>query len=442
MSELTSDERSFLRDYLLKSVIKKNNIYLEKLLKNGGDTEIRDRNGNTLLMIAAQDNPEAVDMLLKYGAKVFTVNVKGETPLMIAAKNNIEALKSLIVKRAFVNVLDQSGNSPITLAANYNPGAVPILLRAGANPNHLDSNGQTPLTIAVKKHPDLVEILLRFKADIDMKNEDGKTALAVAATEINDPGLTEQMMRLLITNGADTGNAAPFIDEFTPAAKNFLNKYRQECFDTPCQYEKSSETSETEEFDEVDSPEPVRKREKHGRGVDLWPFGEQLSSLISEEQFVKWPSIDLGVYVGQSFIQGGGLGLFAERVFQKGDIVTFFDGTIMSRADADDLRKAGKATHITVLVPQLFYLDGKDVPNETGRGGGSFANDKRFMYYPETEEWKYSPKDINNTKKETKVIKGFPTEKVEFLIAKQKIMPGEEITTSYGKGYFEYGKNI
>jgi len=87
-------------------------------------------------------------------------------------------------------------------------------------------------------------------------------------------------------------------------------------------------------------------------------------------------TIGFGVEVRTSRIAKAGLGLFATREFVRNDLVTEYDGVIITHADAKRLRAENLSSHIRVLSSMHACIDGRNVqPNEKGRGGASFAND-------------------------------------------------------------------
>ena len=152
----------------------------------------------------------------------------------------------------------------------------------------------------------------------------------------------------------------------------------------------------------------------------------------SKKKFCGYNSsvIDNGVEIKRSNIPNAGLGLFASKKFSKGDTVTEYDGVIIDRNTAMQLREDRKDTHIVALTVQHSAIDGlkKQI---SGRGGASFANDIN------------DTKDYNVTFCRTsKIIPGLPDTRTGtftdltrvFLKATKDINPGEEIYVNYGKG--------
>ena len=113
------------------------------------------------------------------------------------------------------------------------------------------------------------------------------------------------------------------------------------------------------------------------------------------------------VVVKQSTINGAGNGLFAKSAFNSSEFVTEFDGKHMSRHDALCL---DVQTHVKAMGGN--YVDGLKQPVQ-GRGGGSFANEKRGGA---NVDFEYKDTKIYLRVKKGKVIK-----------------PGEEIFIDYGR---------
>jgi ankyrin repeat protein len=62
-------------------------VYLQVMLARGADANLRDRNGNTPLIVAAQiGDPDMVRLLLAGGASVNATNNSGETALIAAVQ--------------------------------------------------------------------------------------------------------------------------------------------------------------------------------------------------------------------------------------------------------------------------------------------------------------------------------------------------------------------
>lgn len=146
----------------------------------------------------------------------------------------------------------------------------------------------------------------------------------------------------------------------------------------------------------------------------------------------KWTSVSTigdGVEVKASTIHGAGRGLFATKRFKKGNIITEFDGEIISRDEALRRRLAREDSHIAGLDFDT-QIDGINVQAVDGKGGASFANDPR------------DTKRVNAKKVENQVIHGVirtgePTLTRAFLEATKQIDEGDEIFVDYKSTYWK-----
>ena len=87
-------------------------------------------------------------------------------------------------------------------------------------------------------------------------------------------------------------------------------------------------------------------------------------------------TIGSGIYVTKSGIgEHSGRGLFASNTFERGEVITVYDGIIVFSADLPRASShAGKAlTHAAKIPKTDCTILGLKFPY-TGRGGGSFAN--------------------------------------------------------------------
>jgi hypothetical protein len=128
-----------------------------------------------------------------------------------------------------------------------------------------------------------------------------------------------------------------------------------------------------------------------------------------------WTGFMTGVDVRPSELHG--LGLFAERVFNKGDGITLFEGKMMSRAEVEELRSKNAHKYVLSLVFGHLYIDGyKYCEMRTGDGCASMANDA----YP-----------LGNNAREYRFFDQKTATPKMGLVANRLILPGEEITWRY-----------
>lgn len=148
---------------------------------------------------------EKIDMDIK---DIDKQNEKGETKLLIAVvENDIETAKSLIDKGADVNIQDFKSDSAYLYAGaegrteileymlQYSYIDVSVVNRFGGN---------TLIPAAEKGHLKNVKLLVSDdRIDIDFQNNFGYTALIEAVALTNGEEVFQEIVKVLIDNGAD-----------------------------------------------------------------------------------------------------------------------------------------------------------------------------------------------------------------------------------------------
>lgn len=140
-----------------------------------------------MLAAAYNRNQAVVTSLLKAGADVRVRDKGGETAMIMAAAHSQEpaVLTALSKARADVNARDKGGLTPLMVAAQFNPNAkfIPALVRIGADIK-AQNNGVTALMLAAGYNHDseVVAALLKAGANVNTKDKDGNTALMYACS--------------------------------------------------------------------------------------------------------------------------------------------------------------------------------------------------------------------------------------------------------------------
>ena len=140
---------------------------LKKLLESGVDIEARDHNGRTLLIVAAERNPnhEIVRLLLDAGADVAFRTKFGVTALGQAARcnPNPKVLNVLIDAGAEIESRSFQGQTPLMLAAYRitNAESMRLLIDAGARIEEKDLGADDDGAVLEQKLADLEEIAFR-----------------------------------------------------------------------------------------------------------------------------------------------------------------------------------------------------------------------------------------------------------------------------------------
>jgi hypothetical protein len=151
--------------------------------------------------------------------------------------------------------------------------------------------------------------------------------------------------------------------------------------------------------------------------------------------------IGKGVLVRPSDIPAAGLGLFADRDFDRLALITEYSGEVIDRAEAVRRKAAHGAGHLRSLSMMATVIDGSG-PAVAGHGGGAFVNDVGYTphdryvtNHPATNAVFWTahrqPKGFETTRT------GLRDAKYIFLKASRAIKRGDEIYVSYGRGYWK-----
>ena len=131
---------------------KGNKVAVEEYIKNGGDTNDRDKFSKSLLDYSCEEKKvEIVSFLLEKGSDPNLTDRDGNTPLLALSQENfsdeqIQICRLLLASKAnpsYVNTEEEEndGNSPLHFAVlNSNPKLVSLLVSYGANKNLQNSN--------------------------------------------------------------------------------------------------------------------------------------------------------------------------------------------------------------------------------------------------------------------------------------------------------------
>lgn len=163
---------------------------IERLLTKGAETEARDGNGRTPLIVAAfASHDDAFTALVNGGADVTAQDAVGYDAVTIAAVANDPELMSLALSLGGDNdAIHTNWNGTALIAAAHlgHAEVVRRLIVAGAPLDHINNLGWTALIEAVvlgdggPDHQATVQALIEAGADASIADRDGKTPLQLA----------------------------------------------------------------------------------------------------------------------------------------------------------------------------------------------------------------------------------------------------------------------
>ncbi|XP_046452784.1 putative ankyrin repeat protein RF_0381 [Daphnia pulex] len=183
-----------------------NVIAVQKLLENGANPTIYDKEGLSPLHVAVgeRDGNEIIDLLLAHDkVNVDDVNEFGETALHAAAyASNVIAVKRLIEKGANPNLFDKDDLSPLHVAALQNNGnpMIDLLLEAQkvngmGDVNYRNGCGWTALHYAAESSNEITaEHLIVKGADVNCRDNNGITPLYLAALSAKDMKIVDLLL--------------------------------------------------------------------------------------------------------------------------------------------------------------------------------------------------------------------------------------------------------
>ena len=177
------------------------NAYVDLLLLQGEERQIRLGEPPLHMAIIINDTPEVIKLLLEKGEDIEARDrYWNRTPLhhAVGHKKATEVIALLLDRGANIDAQDGDKSTPLHLASGESetPEAVEILLNRGANINSRDYDGDTPLhEAAFFGIPEIVALLLDKGANPKSQNEKGQTPFDYAKETENLQG-TDAFKRL------------------------------------------------------------------------------------------------------------------------------------------------------------------------------------------------------------------------------------------------------
>jgi ankyrin repeat protein len=169
---------------------------------------------NLVLSSAINGDKKQLQQITRAGGSIDVVDSRGRSAvLVVTIENNIEALRLLIELGTDVDYYDKSKSQGVIdqtaflyAGAKGMNDALVLLINAGARPDIYNYYGGTALIPAAEKgHVNTVKLLLeKSNIDVNHVNDLGWTAL-MEAVILSDGGPNQQqIVRLLLTHGADS----------------------------------------------------------------------------------------------------------------------------------------------------------------------------------------------------------------------------------------------
>ncbi|MCL4360909.1 ankyrin repeat domain-containing protein [Candidatus Dependentiae bacterium] len=164
---------------------------VKKLLESGTNINIKDRDGNTLLLLVSQNpynTPDIANLLIQHGIDINAKNNQGKTALDYANERGNKALANLLKSKGAIEKIQipnpqkdqyQKNISLIEASKNGQLEEVKSLIANGAQVNTVDFKNQTPLIYAtIAGSPEVVKFLIDHGADVNIRGDN--TALGYA----------------------------------------------------------------------------------------------------------------------------------------------------------------------------------------------------------------------------------------------------------------------
>jgi ankyrin repeat protein len=183
--------------------------YVKIYVMLGGDPDVRDDYGNTLLHLVSYDT-DLARSLWNHGADLEAEDLRGETPIFCSiTMGNAKLARAYMQWGANVNHADEGGGTPLHRAAAAGmAGTVVQLIDSGANVNAATNEGLTALHLGACEKEEIVAYLLAHGADVNALTENGHTPLSFAHENDANPAVIE----LLLEEGAQLPEHAADVD--------------------------------------------------------------------------------------------------------------------------------------------------------------------------------------------------------------------------------------
>jgi ankyrin repeat protein len=175
------------RDQALVLAVKRGEIAeARRLLAEGAQINVRDKNGRTPLMLATRrNNVDLARLLIQEGADVNAKDLLQDTPFLYAGAEGLtEILKLTLSAGADLVSTNRFGGTALIPACHHGRvEAVKLLITAGVDVDHVNNLGWTALLETVilgdggPTYIEIVRLLVAARANLNIADRDGVTSL-------------------------------------------------------------------------------------------------------------------------------------------------------------------------------------------------------------------------------------------------------------------------
>lgn len=172
---------------LLKAAELGNREAVAKLLADGADIDATDERGRTSAMIAVHtDQLELFQLLIGQGANINIRDHRQDNPLLYAgAEGKLDFVKAAVAAGADTTVTNRFGGTALIPAADRGHVEIvrELLATSDVDVNHVNDLGWTALLEAVilgdggPRHQEIVDLLIGNGADVNLADDEGVTPL-------------------------------------------------------------------------------------------------------------------------------------------------------------------------------------------------------------------------------------------------------------------------
>jgi len=182
------DKRVRLSEKIIKKSKDGDCYGVEKLIHQGADIEIKNKDGRMTPLILASYNgrTDVVRLLLEHGADTDAKDSNGWSALSRARQCNRRGVVSLLVKHNEIRHLcegnaDEKEKALLKASKEGFVEAVKLLLEKGVSVNAKDEHGKTPLMIAIlHERTTTIRILKEKGADIITEDNYGNSSISLS----------------------------------------------------------------------------------------------------------------------------------------------------------------------------------------------------------------------------------------------------------------------